>query len=386
MPCRRLPFLAVFLTVLGAQTALAQQTVFVGGQGTPGVTINLSAIYGGPAESSVAPIPALQSDLASRLGDRRLQIPNLNLTPPARQIILRAPRPASVRPMAPVAALVAPAATPAARPIVAMKARPVAKMPAVPLRTVTRATGERLAAPPAPPAAPAAVKQDPAKFARLAPPPPPPVVMAKTPPPPPVMAPAATVPRAIAPRPMPAAPKAPMPTAALPKAPSLEPSTRRQSTAKMAAPPPPPPPPPPTIMRKADEATNTRNAAVAPRSEAPATKNRQRLAALTPSGDSLLQLRFRDGSSVLTGDDEDRLKAMADRVASTEARLQLKAYAAGNGNDTSKARRLSLSRALAVRSFLIENGLRSTRIDVRALGIPRDGGAPDRVDIVLLGR
>ncbi len=99
-----------------------------------------------------------------------------------------------------------------------------------------------------------------------------------------------------------------------------------------------------------------------------------------------MRLRFRAGSSVLTSDDEKRLKAMADRVAPTRARLQLKAYAAGKGNDTSKARRLSLSRALAVRSFLIENGLRSTRIDVRALGIARDGGAPDRVDIVLLER
>lgn len=77
---------------------------------------------------------------------------------------------------------------------------------------------------------------------------------------------------------------------------------------------------------------------------------------------------------------------MAEKVAPTESRLQLKAYAEGTGSDTSKARRLSLSRALAVRSFLIENGLRSTRIDVRALGIARDGGVPDRVDIVLLGR
>jgi outer membrane protein OmpA-like peptidoglycan-associated protein len=113
---------------------------------------------------------------------------------------------------------------------------------------------------------------------------------------------------------------------------------------------------------------------------------RQQLAALTPSGDSLLQVRFRAGSSALTRGDEDLLKTMADKVAATEARLQLKAYAEGSGNDTSKARRLSLSRALAVRSFLIENGLRSTRIDVRALGIARDGGAPDRVDILLLQR
>ncbi|MDP6691755.1 MAG: OmpA family protein [Alphaproteobacteria bacterium] len=113
---------------------------------------------------------------------------------------------------------------------------------------------------------------------------------------------------------------------------------------------------------------------------------RQQLAALPPSGDALLQVRFRAGSSVLTRDDEDLLKIMAEKVAPTNARLQLKAYAEGTGNDTSKARRLSLSRALAVRSYLIENGLRSTRIDVRALGIARDGGAPDRVDILLLER
>ena len=112
----------------------------------------------------------------------------------------------------------------------------------------------------------------------------------------------------------------------------------------------------------------------------------QRVASLAPSNDGLLQVRFRSGSSVLTRDNEDQLRAMADKVGPTEARLQLKAYAEGTGNDTSKARRLSLSRALAVRSFLIENGLRSTRIDVRALGIARDGGVPDRVDIVLLGR
>lgn len=100
----------------------------------------------------------------------------------------------------------------------------------------------------------------------------------------------------------------------------------------------------------------------------------------------MLQIRFRTGSSVLTRDDESRLKKIAKQIEAGGTRLQLKAYAEGTGKDTSKARRLSLSRALAVRSFLIENGLRSTRIDVRALGIARDGGLPDRVDIVMLGR
>lgn len=61
------------------------------------------------------------------------------------------------------------------------------------------------------------------------------------------------------------------------------------------------------------------------------------------------------------------------------------AYAAGKTDDPSVARRLSLSRALAVRSALIAEGIASTRIYVRALGSQTAGGPPDRVDVSLLG-
>jgi outer membrane protein OmpA-like peptidoglycan-associated protein len=43
---------------------------------------------------------------------------------------------------------------------------------------------------------------------------------------------------------------------------------------------------------------------------------------------------------------------------------------------------LSLSRALAVRAFLIEQGVRSTRMDVRALGDKVPDGPVDRVDVL----
>lgn len=67
--------------------------------------------------------------------------------------------------------------------------------------------------------------------------------------------------------------------------------------------------------------------------------------------------------------------------------LQLLAYAEGDDVNASKARRLSLSRALEVRKYLMEQGLRSTRIEVRALGNKLEGGGPaDRVDAVLVGR
>lgn len=67
------------------------------------------------------------------------------------------------------------------------------------------------------------------------------------------------------------------------------------------------------------------------------------------------------------------------------ARLQIQAYATGGDDQGGQARRLSLSRALAVRGHLIEQGIAATRMDVRALG--RTGDQPaDRVDILLVRR
>ncbi len=66
-----------------------------------------------------------------------------------------------------------------------------------------------------------------------------------------------------------------------------------------------------------------------------------------------------------------------------DLRVQLLAYAGGEALSSSKARRLSLSRALAVRSYLIENGLRSTRIDVRALGDKTTEEPVNRVTSIL---
>ena len=77
---------------------------------------------------------------------------------------------------------------------------------------------------------------------------------------------------------------------------------------------------------------------------------------------------------------------MARAVIASDGRLQLKAYAGASGESVSTARRLSLSRALAVRAFLIEQDVRSTRIDVRALGVAADAGPPERVDLVYFER
>ncbi len=63
-------------------------------------------------------------------------------------------------------------------------------------------------------------------------------------------------------------------------------------------------------------------------------------------------------------------------------RITLTSYAQSNSTTSPReARRLSLSRALAVRDYLTAKGISSARIDVRALGANVPSGDPDRVDI-----
>ncbi|MCP4327754.1 MAG: hypothetical protein GY791_04875 [Alphaproteobacteria bacterium] len=107
-------------------------------------------------------------------------------------------------------------------------------------------------------------------------------------------------------------------------------------------------------------------------------------AAQTVDGDTL-SVRFDPGSAEF-GDGVE-LEAVAAQLGDDESlRVRLVAYADGSDEEASKARRLSLSRALAVRGHLIKLGVRSTRMDVRALGNKVEGGDPDRVDVMVVTR
>lgn len=100
-----------------------------------------------------------------------------------------------------------------------------------------------------------------------------------------------------------------------------------------------------------------------------------------------LRLAFQTGSAELSGEARARLAQLAeDMKEDPRRRIQLLAYAEANEDQASHARRLSLSRALSVRAFLIDEGIRSTRIDVRALGNTFEEGPPDRVDIQPIAR
>ena len=95
-----------------------------------------------------------------------------------------------------------------------------------------------------------------------------------------------------------------------------------------------------------------------------------------------IRVEFGAAESKLPPAAKDALTSLATAIKNDEhLRLQLMAYAGGNELSASKARRLSLSRALSVRSFLIEKGVRSTRVDVRALGNKTADKPINRVDV-----
>jgi outer membrane protein OmpA-like peptidoglycan-associated protein len=78
------------------------------------------------------------------------------------------------------------------------------------------------------------------------------------------------------------------------------------------------------------------------------------------------------------------LKTLADKARAGDTPVTVLAYAPGIKDDPSTPRRLSLARGLAARAVLLNDGIASTRIYVRALGASDPGSGPaDRVDVTL---
>jgi len=115
----------------------------------------------------------------------------------------------------------------------------------------------------------------------------------------------------------------------------------------------------------------------------------------TPSGAAAAGLRkqtmipFAAGASSPAAGDVTAIHTLAASLSaalsSGNGRVQLDSYGGPRGDKSSDSRRLSLKRALVVRELLIEDGIPSEKIDVRALGGADDGGEADRVDIFLRG-
>jgi outer membrane protein OmpA-like peptidoglycan-associated protein len=102
-------------------------------------------------------------------------------------------------------------------------------------------------------------------------------------------------------------------------------------------------------------------------------------AAPVPAG---LRLTFAPGQSELSADSTASIRQLTQAAPPGDSTtFNVLAYAPGKPDDPSTARRVSLSRAMAVRSALVADGVPSARIFVRALGEQHGDGPPDRVDI-----
>lgn len=99
-----------------------------------------------------------------------------------------------------------------------------------------------------------------------------------------------------------------------------------------------------------------------------------------------MRVNFDAGATDLSPSSAAAIKEFVAAAPSTDtASYNVVAFASGKAEDPSTARRVSLSRAMAVRAALMADGVPSSRIYVRALGAQSGEGPPDRVDISMLG-
>ncbi len=337
-----------------ATGAFAQDgTVVIGGSGAPDVQVDLNAIYGGGPATPYSPT------------GRRLLMPNAGKF---HAIKLRPPGSSS-----------------GVKHAVKTAPEKTAKAEAAATQATGEPTGDEPLIPP--------------PSAEPAPPAPPPSASTPTPlsksaeePPPPAQK---TLPVESAPLAPPAA-KSTVPAKAAGKMAEAAPETPPPAPGKTEAPPPPPPAPAPAASKTKSAAPPPPPAPVTPGPATsaetapppPPTANPQ-VAALPPAPSFSMEkptaIPFTVGASTLADPAKQTLGSVAQTLnGNADLRLQIVAYATGSDDNASQARRLSLSRALAVRSFLIDAGIRSTRMDVRALGNKFDSGPGDRVDLIVV--
>ncbi len=96
------------------------------------------------------------------------------------------------------------------------------------------------------------------------------------------------------------------------------------------------------------------------------------------------RVRFSTGKSDLPAKGRAVLDNLAQRLMASTVRVRLAAFSGRAGDLSSESRRLSLARALAVRSYLVSKGVPVERVDVLAFGGATDG-VSDRVDVLVRG-
>jgi len=374
-----------------ASVVPAQAQVVIGGSGQPDVVVNWTVLDSLGRQPSLADM--LKDDLHGRDGSSQLTPPGVKRAQPS-----AGPQGLAFKPYKPGKAKAAAAAKPAkAKPTkVAAKPQPQREEPA----DIAAMVQQRQPAEPAKTEAPAkvaATSSKPALPAKA------PVTESVAAPKGPeialpevkkaVPAPVKPVEVAKAPEPVKAEPVKPEPAKAPEPVKITEPvkapePVKPVEVAKTPEPPKPEPAPAPAVVAAAPQPllapvpppipVMPQQVAALPSSEPPAMAR----------GSDTLSLAFAAEDTKLSDSARADLATLVKRMQKDEdLNLQLLAYASGDDASASKARRLSLSRALEVRKVLMDKGIRSTRIEVRALGNKLDGrGSADRVDAVLVGR
>jgi outer membrane protein OmpA-like peptidoglycan-associated protein len=307
---------------------------------------------------------------------------------PARPQVARVPKP-TAKPVTPVEA--APLVMPPAPAVVPKEIAPppAANIPETPkvMPPAPEAAAPAVVAP-APKAAIPEPSEPPVAKVEMPKAPPPPAPLPKVEPPAPPVAEAPT-PKAPEKQSLAAVPTAPEVAPPAPPAPSAP-----KVAAPIVAPPvvealptPKPARPAPRRLSAAPSATDSK-----PESAAESASEKTQVASLPAApapaevidGGQTYRIPFSTDSSDIPEDGRKYLDDLAQRMKSDSAlRLQLLGYAGSTQDSASKARRTSLFRALSVRTYLMKQGIRSTRMDVRALGNLVEDGAPDRVDAVV---
>lgn len=144
-----------------------------------------------------------------------------------------------------------------------------------------------------------------------------------------------------------------------------------------------PPLPPPAALRNLPP-PRPQPGGAAPRAAAPETIAAPSNSTPITGADEVRVLFAAGSTEVSSAATTDLTRVVARLQQLPNARLQMRAYASGTPETARDARRLSLTRALAVRAWLIGKGVRSTRMDVRALGATAPDAPADRVELVLI--
>jgi outer membrane protein OmpA-like peptidoglycan-associated protein len=109
--------------------------------------------------------------------------------------------------------------------------------------------------------------------------------------------------------------------------------------------------------------------------------------AARPPIDGMIRVPYEPDAATIPDPAKGELDALVERLnADYLLRLQVLAYAAGDEDESSHARGVSLARALAMRDYLSGQGIGVDRMDIRALGNTAQEEPADRVDLIPLAQ